>query len=467
MTGISKPKTREIISDFAKEIKQRKQKTVKPSKAVIDFRRDVLDGVERDVWLVPIEILRYRKDNGRITSDVLDHEQNIGLLDERDQEAQEEIRKFLERKDPERTDILKKTILLAGQREPAIVTCDGFLINGNRRKMVMEKLHKEHPEDNRFAFMKVVILPGENEEGGPPSLIEIEKIENHCQLQRDGKAEYYGFDRALSIKRKIELGFSLRAQLADDPVYAGNSKPEMDKAVKEKKREYLDPLECVDRYLKQFRREGLYRAVSAGTHDKEGRWQAFLDYSNSYNRCFCNPKELVKLGLEEDEIGEIEEAAFDVIRLRVVPDMPKVHEIMRKLPKYCRLEEGRRALKKIASEVEPILDAEELLDENGEARSIAAVDAKWAAKYKEVITRNIKKAARSHEVRKETETPLDLLQAAYKKLTHKDMDVYSIRHDDYRKARELAGKIKSSANGIESDIYHCEKELKKLRKRSE
>ena len=140
MTDMTKPKMREIIGDFAKEIRLRRQQTARPSKTVIAFRREMLDGNERDVWLVPVEILRYRKDNGRIASDVLDYEQTVGLLDERSQEGQELIRSFLGRKDLERTDILKKAMLLAGQQEPAIITCDGFIINGNRRKMVMEEL---------------------------------------------------------------------------------------------------------------------------------------------------------------------------------------------------------------------------------------------------------------------------------------------------------------------------------------
>ena len=103
-----------------------------------------------------------------------------------------------------------------GQREPAFITCDGFLINGNRRKMVIDQLKSDFPEDDRYPFMKVVILPGLNEPGGPPSLVEIEKLENRYQLQSDGKSEYYGFDRALSMKRKIELGLSLEEQLRDD-----------------------------------------------------------------------------------------------------------------------------------------------------------------------------------------------------------------------------------------------------------
>jgi len=191
--------------------------------------------------------------------------------------------------------------------------------------------------------MKVVILPGKDDPGGPPTLLEIEKIENRYQLQSDGKSEYYGFDRAISIKRKVELGLTLEEQLRDDPRYAGSNHKELEKAVKECKKQYLEPLECIDRYLKQFRREGQYRTISTGMSDPEGRWQAFIDYANTYSRYFNSPKRRIEYGIEEDEIGSIEEAAFDIIRLRAVPDMPKAHVIMRDLPKYCRTKEGKRA----------------------------------------------------------------------------------------------------------------------------
>lgn len=304
MPAITKPKTREIIDDFAKEVRQKRMQTAKPSKTVINFRTDVQDGVERTVWRVPIGILRYRKDNGRIASDVMTYLRNVGILREMDDEAQAQIARFLERKDPEKTGILRSSIIHGGQRDEAIITCDGFLINGNRRKMVMDKLHEEFPEEDKYAYMKCVVLPGKDDEGGPPDLLEIEKLENRLQLQSEGKAEYYGFDRALSIKRKMDLGLSLEEQLRDDPQYAGAPTAKLQKAVREYERDYLRPLDCVDRYLKQFRRDGQYRTIATGMSDPEGRWQAFGDYSRYvYSRYFDNPKKLIDLDVAEDERG--------------------------------------------------------------------------------------------------------------------------------------------------------------------
>src|SRR3990172_1985545 len=107
MPAITKPAARKIIDDFANEVREKRMPTVKPSKTVINFRTDVRDGIERQVWQVPIDILRFRKDNGRISSNVMDYEHKVGPLRETDVDAQIAIGKFLEEKDPERTSVLR------------------------------------------------------------------------------------------------------------------------------------------------------------------------------------------------------------------------------------------------------------------------------------------------------------------------------------------------------------------------
>jgi hypothetical protein len=196
--------------------------------------------------------------------------------------------------------------------------------------------------------------------------------------------------------------------------------------------------------------------------DPQGRWQAFKDYSNTHERWLKNKKKRLEIGIEEDEIGSIEEAAFDVIRLRTIPDMPKVHVIMRDLPKYCRTKEGKKEIIKIAEEVEPVLAQKECFDEKGKPLGAEEIDAKWAARYRKPIIYRVKKASHRHQTKKEKETPLELLEAAYKKLTHEGMDLRLVSRGDYKKARKLAVAVKSRADEIEKDIYRLEKDFKAL-----
>ena len=129
-------------------------------------------------------------------------------------------------------------------------------------------------------------------------------------------------------------------------------------------------------------------------------------------------------------------------------------------------EDGKRAVKKIAEQVDPMLPNDELFGANDEPLSIDEVDDKWAARSKQHIIYNLKMAARSHEHLKDKETPVSLLEAALKKLTHRDMDLTTIRTNDYGKARTLAVDIQKEANSLERQIYNHEKQLKKLLKKA-
>ena len=460
MDNITKSKTREIIDDFAKAIKKAKVESSPPKTAVIYFRNEYLVRKSRIRYEVPIELLRYRKDNGRISSDVLNYEKDKGLLDEKSGKAQEIIRQFLEEKDKEKTEELMRLIEHSGQREPAIITCDGFLINGNRRKMVIEKLLRKHPGDARFKTMNVVILPSEEDEGGPPTLKEIEEIENRYQLQSEGKAEYYAFDRALSMRHKISIGMSLEEQLRDDPIYANLEPKEFKKAVQKFQDDYLNPLECVDRYLSNLRREGLYSTISKGLGDPEGRWQAFHDYYNFFYKNTENPKELIKLGIDEDEIGKIEDVAFKTVRMRQLRGLPgvnKLHQAMREIPKWLKVESSKKELLKL-TDIELEWPEEESFDDKGRPYSHKTIDQLWSQKYGPKINSQLIKAINNYEHKKDQETPINLLKSALQKLNHESMKPDYVKLSDLKEAMHLAESVENRARELVREFYSYQKE---------
>jgi len=462
MDKITKQKTREIIDEFRNEIEKAKRKGLPPDKAVIDFRNERRHGIERDIYYVPIELLRYRKDNGRISSDVLNYEKAHGLLDEKSEEAQKKIRHFLEEKDKEKTEDLKRSIKHEGQREPAIITCDGFLINGNRRKMVIEILG-----DPKLTTMKVVILPGRDDEGGPPTLKEIEEIENRYQLQSEAKAEYYAFDRALSMRRKMGVEMTLEEQLRDDPIYAGLAPKEFKKAVHTFEDNFLKPLECVDRYLSNLGRDGLYSTISKGLGDPEGRWQAFLDYYNCVYKRLIDDKKRHKHGISEDEIGKIEDVAFKVIRMRQVqglPNITKVHDVMRKMYSWLGKEDSKKELLKLTN-IPLDLAKEEIVNDKGIEYSERTVDSIWGQKHRTVVNKQLIKAINHFDYKKEQETPINLLETALKKLCHDAMKPDSVKISEIPKAMKLAENIKTRAKEIVNEFYRYKKEHDKLKQK--
>jgi len=460
MEKIKTDEKREIIDDFAHEIANRKELGHKPATAVIDFRNDRRLLKERDIFYVPTELLQYRKDNGRISSDVLDYEKNHGKLLENSEAAQRKIADFLKGKDKEKTEELKRSMAHDGQREPAIITCDGFLINGNRRKMVLEMLADKHKGDPRFTTMKVVILPGKDEEGGSPTLLEIEQIENRYQLQSEAKAEYYAFDRALSMRRKRKIGMTLEAQLGDDPIYAGLSDKEFKKEVKKLESDYLKPLECIDRYLSYLGRDGLYSTVSTSVGDSEGRWQAFYDYYKSVYQKLTDEEKRMNLKINEDEVGKIEDVAFKIIRKREFPNT-KAHKIMRDLPKWLKNKDSKKELLKLV-DIEFELPKEERFDEKGKEYGERTIDKIWSKKHASEFINRVKKARDYYEREKGQETPITLLEAALNKLNHENMDPTAINIFNCTKAMKLTKQIQDRADELESEFFRCEKSLKKL-----
>lgn len=452
---ISTDAKREIVDSFVEIIKSKRTKGVKPEKDVIAFRRDELDGITRDVWSVPTDILLFRKDNGRIASDISNYEALNGPLDEKTDEGQAIIREFLMKKDEEANIKLSNLIEHSGQKIPAIITCDGFLINGNRRKMTIESLF-EKTKDKKYLTMKVVILPGKEEEGGPPTLKEIEQIENSYQLQSDGKSEYTNFDRALSIRRKIRAGMSLEEQLKADPSLISLNEKQFKNELQKCEDEFLGPLECIDRYLNKWERNKLYSSISEGRADREGRWYSFIPYYQLYKQ-LQNEKSRIKLEVDEDEVGDVEDVAFKIIRKKDFPDNMKLMEVVRKFSKILKNKYAKKELMKIQDN-----SVELNKNEFNATDDLKTIDKKWGQKNATVIIGRVKKAIQIVEHEKEVETPLTLLNEALKKLNHENMDPDSLdttRLDEaFRKTKE----IQERAHELEQEFWKRKEKFKKL-----
>lgn len=449
--AITQPATREIIEDFAREIQQKKIAASPAESTRIDFRNGIAENREEIVYKVPLNLLLFRKENGRISSSVKSYERTKGPLIGTEKGAQEILRKYLREKDPEKTDELKRLLRAEGQRDPGIITADGFLINGNRRKVALDELKVDFPADDSFKTMKVVILPGKEDEGGPPTLKEIEQIENRYQLQTEGKADYYGFDAALSIRDKELSGYTLEQQMRDDPQFKLMDEAAFNRAVKNRRREYLDPLECVEEYLETIGRPGEYWAVSRGLGDPEGRWQAFIDLSQSFWEKAKTPKGRQNMGIDEMEAGAIMQAAYSVIRLRTVPVFGKLHNIMREFPKYIK--HGKAKLLELEKNTKHTLPDADIINEDGDRISQDAIEEKWKNKYREEITRRLVQARDASEKEGEKSAPFTLLNDALRKLMHNNMVVDNIPIKDLTQALKIANDLLSKSDKLKKEIF--------------
>ncbi|WPU97876.1 hypothetical protein SNE26_17760 [Mucilaginibacter sp. cycad4] len=460
MTNISKNQPRPLIKEFAKDILNSRIEIT--NNEPIPFRDDKVVHKIRKAYKVPIELLRFRKDNGRIASDVITWENSKGVINESTEYGQSLLRKFLELKDPGPTAELTNTLVKEGQDEYAVITADGFLINGNRRKMVLTNLLEKHKGDEKYKYLKVVILPGEDENEPLPTLLDIEQLENRYQYRRTGKAEYYNFDKALSIKRKVEMGMSLEEQLRDDPNYSELSSAEFKKQRAAFEEEYIKPLECIDKYLSYLGRPGHYNTISEGRGDSEGRWQAFLDYYNLVYKKLNDEKNRIKLGIQEEEVGKIENVAFKIIRKREIDGLgKKAHQIMRDFPKLISNANVKKELF-ILTKIDFNLPKTDIINEEGKEVDEKTKDIIWNNKNGKEIIWHVKKAYEILDHKKEHDTPISLLNAALDKLNHSDMIVDNIELSKLDVAMKLCKAIQLRGNEIEHAIFDAKKIKNKL-----
>ncbi|MFB8277228.1 ParB N-terminal domain-containing protein [Nocardia colli] len=88
---------------------------------------------------------------------------------------------------------LKNDLRERGQQEPAIITADGILINGNRRSAAMRSLFEENWL--KAKYVKCLVLPAD------ATVDELADLETELQVARDFKEGYSWINEALMIEK--------------------------------------------------------------------------------------------------------------------------------------------------------------------------------------------------------------------------------------------------------------------------
>ena len=238
---------------------------------------------------------------------------------------------------------------------------------------------------------------------------------------------------------------------------------EFKKAVKKVYDDYLGPLECIEEYLTHLGKEHQYSIISTGLGDKEGRWQALIDYYKSVDQTLKDPRWRIKLGVSEKEIGKLKDAAFKIIRKREFPGT-KAHILMRN---FCSLIENKEAKREILrlNEIGLTMPHGECVDEKGTGLAPREIENRWAKKHEESLTWHVKKALNISEHKEEKEKPLDLLAQALKKLNHPNMDPEAVDIFESKTAMKILAEIQARTKDLISQFYHIEKRKDDLRKK--
>jgi len=469
MPKITARQTRRIIEDFKNDIKTYSVPEEPRRKEVIDYKDDITRNNKRDVFLVPLDYLRFRYDNSRLNAEAETYQKLNRLLDENNADDQALIGEWLRESDLDAMDRLMNDMRINGQRDVAIVSCDGFLINGNRRKKALKLLSVENPGDQRFSNMRVVILPSNDSEdfgpGGAPTYEDIQRIEYAYQVQESGRSEYTGINRALQYRKNEMLGFTLEGQLRKDPQYSNLSDAKFNAAVRKIRKDYLEPLKECDNYLKYFDRTGIYTNISKTGDASQGRWQAFIDWSKTLTNHLSKESKMLGLGINRGDVGKIKEIAYKIIRQRELKESGKVHQFMRDIPKFLQRKEIKNEIFKITEKKVPRrLSEEKRVDEDGNPYDVRTLDNIWSGEYGCEIINITKKCRQWLDFGITIEKPKQLLEESLQKLNHEKMDPESVSLDDNDDCMRLCQEIGDRAHKLHTKFDRNRMRKKQLEK---
>lgn len=435
-----------IEENLEKHIDSIKQET--GAKTPIPYRDWEAKGINQTEYRVPLDYCLYRLDNGRIKTKILSWEKKEGkLINPSDTETQEKIKKFLERSDPKQNDVLKKRLKKDGQKETAVITADGFLINGNRRKLALETLYKD-TGDEKFNYLKVVILPG-SKNPERPTVTDIALLETRYQVQELGKSEYTGMDTALTMRANVESGIPLKTLLRDDPTYGDLNDKEFEKKINKFKQDYFKPLELMDEYLKNLNIEGDYERI-------EDRWLSFQELSQKIISKIQDEKFLLNKKIEKKEAGLIQNAAFNLIRLKE----GKEYLTGRRTELIRDIFEWLKDSKKDFLSIGKIEDTHDSISDPDDR------DDAWQKKEGKEILSIVKKLKNISEQKKEQAGPIVRLEEALRNLNHPELDIEIIDRSpipNLEKAWELTVEIERVNNGLKSAFYKQRKNIKLIK----
>ena len=205
---------------------------------------------DRPAYRLPVYMTFYNIKNGRFAAEYADLKQKENReLDPTNAEDSEKIKTLLIDLDTKQSKLLEEDLLQNGQKDPGIMTYDGYVINGNRRRSLLEKLVLEQGHSS-FRFIDVVRLPPN------VSTHELWMIEAGIQLSRSTQLTYGPINELLKFKEGIEAG--LKPKEIANVLYGGfTEKDIIDK---------LEELKLIIEYLRFIQKPESFNSAK-GIHE--------------------------------------------------------------------------------------------------------------------------------------------------------------------------------------------------------
>ena len=354
--------------------------------------------------------LAFNKSNGRIKAEVAEKEGELGrYLDIFNPDDQRVIASLLLSMRPDENEKIKQDLRKNGQLMPGIITCDGTVINGNRRKAILEELFRE-TKDTTYAYLDVQVLPSDITKA------ELWLIEAGIQLSAPQQLDYSPINHLLKLREGINAGLKIPEMVGR--IY-GVSEEQLNAD--------LQRLQLIDEYLGDFQgKEGRYHLVRQ-------RNEHFIDLQVilSWVR---DPRGPVRRDWEWDEsdINELKLTAFYYIRMgmahlriRELRDLFATQSSWLKVKEACNLNAGlsgeERSEVGLAVTPEPGEDeAEESQDFLGIASAVEDRDNReeelWKKKRSNKLKTFYEDAKEQVQIVRDSERPIVLARRALRNI---------------------------------------------------
>ena len=236
-----------------------------------------------DVYKIPTDILFYNIRNGRFAAE---YEETVkregGHLNPEDKTDAEKIKQILLDLNKDETRRTYNDLKIREQWNCGIITEDGYVIDGNRRKAIISKLYEDTGEE-KWKYLKVACLDG------PITSEDLWALEAGIQLGKDEIVRYGPINELLKIHEGINAGMSKKSIV--NTLYGYDKEDEID--------EKLDRLNLIEQYLKFIEKPRMYSQVKQNV-------EHFIDLQDIIKECNDNR-------YDPDRIVKIKHAAFQLI----------------------------------------------------------------------------------------------------------------------------------------------------------
>lgn len=203
---------------------------------------------------IPMDLIIYNVENGRIASLVKSYEREHSSLNPEKEEDAKQIAQFLYDSNDIANKKTKRNIVANGQLETGIITCDGVLVDGNRRVSLMRQIILDSSfstsERARCEKFRAIVLPEDADKK------EILRLETTFQMGADEKVGYNAIEKYLHAQDLSDQGFST----SDISEFMN-----LDGATEVTK--LLEIKQLIDEYLEYFGLDGLYTRLPKGFED--------------------------------------------------------------------------------------------------------------------------------------------------------------------------------------------------------